>query len=130
MARLGPSKYTDYNETLSHIKKLGTLREYQKEFKRIAHRVRDLPEKALVGALIGGLKADLATKARVHRPKTYLDAIEVACLRDDHLSAVKCGSRTEVCRAGVNPTGSRDGGVSSTGSTGAAARPSPLWDEM
>lgn len=34
MAYFGPSKYNDYDEALSHIKQMGTLREYQKEFER------------------------------------------------------------------------------------------------
>lgn len=72
MARFGPSEYTDYDEALSHINQTGTLREYQKEFERIASRVHDWPKKALAGAFIGGLKADLATEVRVTDPKHTL----------------------------------------------------------
>ncbi|CAA0822095.1 Unknown protein, partial [Striga hermonthica] len=49
ITRFGSSDYHDYNEALSRIKQVGSLREYQKEFERIASRVRDWPESALVG---------------------------------------------------------------------------------
>lgn len=89
MARFGPLEYTDYDEALSRITQKGTLREYQTEFKRIANRVCDWPESALVGAFIGGLKADLAAEVRVYRPKTYVEAIELARIHDDHLVSRK-----------------------------------------
>lgn len=37
----GPSEYTDYDEALAYIRQTGSLREYQKEFERIANRVQD-----------------------------------------------------------------------------------------
>ncbi|CAA0825705.1 Unknown protein, partial [Striga hermonthica] len=66
--RFGSSDYHDYNEALSRIKQVGSLREYQKEFERIASRVRDWPESALVGTFVGGLKAELAAEVRLDRP--------------------------------------------------------------
>lgn len=53
MARFGPSEYTNFDESLAHIKQTGTLREYQKEFEQLASRVQDWPEKGLVGGLHG-----------------------------------------------------------------------------
>lgn len=41
MVHFGPSEYADYDEALVHIKQTGSLREYQKEFKRLASRVND-----------------------------------------------------------------------------------------
>lgn len=37
----GPSENTDYDEVLTHIQQTETLREYQKEFERVASRVQD-----------------------------------------------------------------------------------------
>lgn len=84
-----PSEYSNYDEVLAHIKQVGTLREYHQELERLASRVQDWQEQALVVAFIGGLKSELTSEVRVYRPKTYLDAIEVARMRDDHLSALK-----------------------------------------
>ncbi|CAA0829019.1 cysteine-rich RLK (RECEPTOR-like protein kinase) 8, partial [Striga hermonthica] len=50
IARFGSIEYFDYDEALTRIRQTGSLRDYQKEFERIASRVRDWPEKALVGA--------------------------------------------------------------------------------
>lgn len=85
MTHFRPSEYMDYDEALMHIKQAGTLREYQKEFKKLASHVHDWPEKALVDAFICGLKAKLAAEVRVYRPKTYLETAEIIRLRDDHL---------------------------------------------
>lgn len=84
MTRFGPSEYTDFDESLAHIKQSETLREYQKEFEHLASRVHDWPEVALVGAFMGGLKPDLAVEVRVHRSRSYTEAIEIARIRDDH----------------------------------------------
>lgn len=107
MARFGPSEYTNFDESLAHIKQSGTLREYQKEFERLANRVRDWPETALVGAFMGGLKPDLAAEVRVHRPRTYTEAIEIARVRDDYLSLTKRSGKTEFRRTGMYNTESR-----------------------
>lgn len=85
MSRFGPSEYNDYDEALAHIRQTGSLREYQRKFERLASRVQNWPERALVGLFVGGLKSELAVEVRVHRTQTYHEAIEVARLRDDHL---------------------------------------------
>lgn len=90
----------DYDEALTHIKHTGSLRDYQKEFERLASRVIDWPEKALVGAFMGGLKPDLAAEVRVHRPRRYSDAIELARVSDDHLST-KRSNRYDYRRLGL-----------------------------
>lgn len=38
---------------------------------------------------MGGLKSELAAEVRVHRPKLYMKAIEIARVRDDHLNQVR-----------------------------------------
>lgn len=92
--RFRPTGYMDYDEALSRVKQTDSLREYQREFERIATRVR-WPEKALVGTFIGGLKNDLAREVKVCKPKTLLAAIEYAHLRDEHLNDVKKEWRTD-----------------------------------
>ncbi|CAA0815766.1 Uncharacterized mitochondrial protein AtMg00240, partial [Striga hermonthica] len=82
IARFGSSEYFDYDEALTRIRQTGSLRDYQKEFKRIASRVRDWPEKALVGAFVGGLKAELAAEVRLDRPRSTRAAMEAARLHE------------------------------------------------
>ncbi|CAA0808190.1 Unknown protein, partial [Striga hermonthica] len=85
LTRFGTSDFHNYNEALTRIRQTSSLREYIREFERLACRVRDWPEKALVGAFIDGLKFDLAAEVRLERPDTMHDAMEVARRREDHL---------------------------------------------
>ncbi|CAA0810409.1 Unknown protein, partial [Striga hermonthica] len=105
ITRFGSSDYHDYNEALSRIKQVGSLRDDQKEFERIASRVRDWPEAALVGTFVGGLKAELAAEVRLDWPVSMRAAIESARLHEDHLVAVRKAKpsdvRTETKRAHV-----------------------------
>lgn len=134
--RFGPSEYTNYDEALAHIRQNGTLREYQKEFERLASRVYDWPEKALVGAFIGGLKNDLAAEVRVFRPKTYAAAVDIARLRDDHLQAMR--KQTPYANKRSGPTSfenrSMGGGVDTTSGTTQKVVPMGVkrlpWDEL
>ena len=45
-ARFGPSGCEDFDEALSRIKQLGTLRDYQREFEKLGNRVRGWTQKA------------------------------------------------------------------------------------
>ncbi|CAA0834125.1 Unknown protein, partial [Striga hermonthica] len=105
ITRFGSSDYFDYDEVLTRIRQTGSLRDYQKEFERIASRVRDWPESALVGAFVGGLKAELAAEVQLDRPKSTRSAMEAARLHEDHLAAVRKArpseGRTDVRRASV-----------------------------
>ncbi|CAA0829053.1 Unknown protein, partial [Striga hermonthica] len=91
LTRFGTSDYHNYNEALTRIRQTGSLREYIREFERLACRVRDWPEDALVGAFIGGLKFDMAAEVWLERPDTMHDAMEVARRREDHLVATRRG---------------------------------------
>ncbi|CAA0828937.1 Unknown protein, partial [Striga hermonthica] len=96
ITRFGSSDYLDYDEALSRIKQSGSLREYQKEFERIASRVRDWPESALVGTFVGGLKAELAAEVRLDRPGSMRAAMDLARLHEDHLVAVRKARPSDV----------------------------------
>ncbi|KAL8497423.1 hypothetical protein ACS0TY_020931 [Phlomoides rotata] len=73
------------------MEQTGMFHKYLKEFERIASRVHEWPEKALVGTFIGGLKADIASEVRVHGPRTYAKAVDIARIYNDHLRTVKTG---------------------------------------
>jgi hypothetical protein len=73
------------------------LREYQQEFERLANRVDGWPQKALVGAFLGGLKKEIVSSVRMFKPKTLQDAIELARMRDDNLSK----ERRPTCNEGT-----------------------------
>jgi hypothetical protein len=89
LVRFGPTEVEDYDEALTKIQQIGTLREYQQEFKRLANRVEGWRQKALVGAFLGGLKSDIVFAVRMFKPKTLCDAIELARMRDENNSKNK-----------------------------------------
>ncbi|CAA0810995.1 Unknown protein, partial [Striga hermonthica] len=111
LTRFGTSDYHNYNEALTRIRQTGSLCEYIREFERLACRVRDWPEDALVGAFVGGLKFDLAAEVELERPNTMHDAMEVARRREDHLAATRRG-RADVRFADTRRTGSNQATVS------------------
>ncbi|CAA0820322.1 Unknown protein, partial [Striga hermonthica] len=110
LTRFGTTDYHNYNEALTRIRQTGSLREYSREFERLACRVRDWPEEALVGAFIDGLKFDLAAEVRLERPDTMHDAMEVARRREDHLFATRRG-RADVRFTDARRTGSNQATV-------------------
>ena len=85
-ARFGPTKGEDFDETLSHIRQVGTLRDYQQEFERLGNCVRGWTQKALVGTFIGGLRPEIAYGIRMFKPRTLKDAISLARMREEQLS--------------------------------------------
>nr|TKR91578.1 hypothetical protein D5086_0000222020 [Populus alba] len=64
-ARFGPTDGEDFDEALSRIKQVGSLRDYQSEFEKLGNRVRGWTQKALVGTFMGGLKPEIAEGIRI-----------------------------------------------------------------
>ncbi|KAH9704605.1 hypothetical protein KPL70_011534 [Citrus sinensis] len=64
-ARFRPMECEDYNEALSRVKQIGTLRDYQREFERLGNRVSGWTQGALVGTFMGGLKPEIANEIRM-----------------------------------------------------------------
>ncbi|CAA0843145.1 Unknown protein, partial [Striga hermonthica] len=96
LTRFGNSDYHNHDEALTRIRQTGSVRDYQKEFERLACRVHGWPESALVGAFVGGHRYDLAAEVRLDRPETMHGAMEVARRREDHLAATQRG-RADFC---------------------------------
>lgn len=84
--QFGPTKYEDFNEALSRILQHSALREYQREFERLAIWVSGRPPKALIGTFLGGLNDEIAVEVHMFKPHTLREAIELARMRDDKLS--------------------------------------------
>ena len=67
-AHFGPSGCEDFDEAISMIKQLGTLRDYQREFEKLGNRVQGWTQKALVGTFMGGLKVEIADEIWMFKP--------------------------------------------------------------
>ncbi|KAH9657212.1 hypothetical protein KPL70_022965 [Citrus sinensis] len=85
-ARFGPTDCEDFDEALSRVKQIGTLREYQKEFEKLGNRVQRWTQKALVGTFMGGLKSEISEEIRMFRPRTLKEAISLVRMKDEQLS--------------------------------------------
>ncbi|KAA8522091.1 hypothetical protein F0562_012595 [Nyssa sinensis] len=85
-ARFGPTECEDFDEALSWVRQVGSLRDYQKEFERLGNRVHGWTQKAMVGTFMGGLKPEIAEGIRMFKPKTLKDTISLARMRDEQLS--------------------------------------------
>ncbi|KAJ0020848.1 hypothetical protein Pint_31497 [Pistacia integerrima] len=75
----------DFDEALSKVKQLGSLRDYQKEFERLGNRVQGWTQKALVGTFMGGLKPEIVDGIIMFKPKSLKEAISLARMRDKQL---------------------------------------------
>ena len=85
-ARFGPTECEDFDEALSRVKQMGSLRDYQREFEKLGNRVQGWTQKALVGTFMGGLKSEIADDIRMFKPKSLKEAISLARMRDDQLT--------------------------------------------
>ncbi|KAK8483156.1 hypothetical protein V6N12_019587 [Hibiscus sabdariffa] len=52
-ARFGPTDCEDFDEALSRVRQLGSLRDYQREIEKLGNRVQGWTQKALVGTFMG-----------------------------------------------------------------------------
>ena len=93
LVRFGPMEDEDFDEALSKICQKGTLREYQREFERLANQVDGWPQKALVRAFMGGLKEEIASEIRMFKPKILSEAIELARIKDESLNRRRQGKK-------------------------------------
>ena len=76
-ARFEPSGCEDFDEALSRIKQLGTLRDYQREFEKLGNRVRGWTQKALVRTFMGGLKAEISDGIQMFKPNSLKETINL-----------------------------------------------------
>jgi hypothetical protein len=84
-ARFGPIDCEDFDEALSRIKQVGSLRDYQSEFEKLGNRVRGWTQKALVGTFMGGLKPEIAEGIRMFKPQSLKEAISLAHMKDEQM---------------------------------------------
>ncbi|RVW21961.1 hypothetical protein CK203_107764 [Vitis vinifera] len=92
-ARFGPTECENFDEALSKIRQIGSLRDYQKEFERLGNRVHGWSQKALVGSFMGGLRSEISETIRMFKPKTLKEATSLARMKDEQLQRQRRISR-------------------------------------
>nr|GEZ36660.1 hypothetical protein [Tanacetum cinerariifolium] len=84
----GPSKYEDPQGVLSKLLQLGTIEDYQREFKKLMNRVMDIPDFLLICFYILGLKLNLQHELLVSRTTTLGDAFFLAHIIETRFEAI------------------------------------------
>nr|GEU90338.1 RNA-directed DNA polymerase [Tanacetum cinerariifolium] len=92
----GPSEYEDPNGALSKLLQLGTVKDYQWEFKKLMNRATDIPDSLFISFYNSGLKLHLQREFLVSRPTTLGDAISLALITEARLDhqAYKINDKT------------------------------------
>ncbi|GKF92590.1 retrotransposon-related protein, partial [Tanacetum coccineum] len=86
--RFGPSKYEDSKGALSKLLQLGTVEDYQREFKKLMNKVTDIPESLLISFYISGLKLNLQHELLVSRPTMLGDAFSLTRITEARFEAI------------------------------------------
>ena len=82
-ARFKPPEGVDFDEALSKLQQVGSLRDHQKEFERPGNRVQGWSQRALVDMFMGGLRPEIADGIRKFKSKTLKEAISLAIMQED-----------------------------------------------
>ncbi|KAK9068701.1 hypothetical protein SSX86_012816 [Deinandra increscens subsp. villosa] len=87
----GPAEFQNPDEHLCSIKQTGTVQEYRQEFAKRSSRVTNWPEHCLLGVFLNGLKDDLKSDVRIHKPRTVYKAMSIALEFESKISHTKSG---------------------------------------
>nr|GEW88537.1 retrotransposon-related protein [Tanacetum cinerariifolium] len=104
-SHFGPSKYEDPQGALSKLLQLGTVEDYQWEFKKLMNRVTDIPESLFISFYIYGLKLHLQRELLVSKPTRLGDTFAFAKITEAPLkghTAILTGTTTKTV-ADVTP---------------------------
>ncbi|GKD97334.1 retrotransposon gag domain, retroviral aspartyl protease [Tanacetum coccineum] len=74
----GPVEFQNPDEYLCSIKKTNSVQEYRKEFARRSSRVSNWSDHCLLGVFLNGLKEELKSDVRIHKPRTVYNAMSLA----------------------------------------------------
>ncbi|GJR70324.1 putative nucleotidyltransferase, ribonuclease H [Tanacetum coccineum] len=74
----GPAEFQNPDEYLCSIKQTDSVQEYRKEFASRSSRVSNWPDHCLLGVFLNGLKEELKSDVRIHKPRTIYNAMSLA----------------------------------------------------
>ncbi|KAC9449880.1 hypothetical protein E3N88_45828 [Mikania micrantha] len=82
----GPPEFQNPDEYLISVRQTGSVQEYRQEFARRSARVSNWPDHCLLGVFIHGLKEELKSDVRIHKPRTVYKAMSLALEFESKLS--------------------------------------------
>ncbi|KAK1441653.1 hypothetical protein QVD17_07716 [Tagetes erecta] len=90
----GPAEFQNPDEFLCSIKQTGSVQEYRQEFAKRSSRVSNWPDHCLLGVFLNGLKDELKSDVRIHKPRTVYNAMSLALEFESKLSSHRPGKST------------------------------------
>ncbi|XP_015164214.1 uncharacterized protein [Solanum tuberosum] len=73
----GPTEFQNSDEHLRSIRQTGSIQEYRQEFAKRSSRVTDWPNQYILGVFMNGLKEELKSDVRIHKPRTVYKAMSL-----------------------------------------------------
>ncbi|VFQ64861.1 unnamed protein product [Cuscuta campestris] len=74
----GPPEYQNPDEYLAAVQQVETVQEYRVEWARRVARVKNWPDHCLLGIFLNGLKEELRSEVRIHKPQSVYRATSLA----------------------------------------------------
>ncbi|VFQ67522.1 unnamed protein product, partial [Cuscuta campestris] len=85
----GPPEYQNPDEYLAAVQQVGTVQEYRVEWARRVARVKNWPDHCLLGIFLNGLKEELRSEVRIHKPQSVYRATSLALEMEKKLQGTK-----------------------------------------
>lgn len=73
--KFGSTEYKNFEETISYIQPRGTVREFQRDFEKLADQDVSWPQRASFGTPVGSLKKEIVVEVQSARPKTLRNCL-------------------------------------------------------
>ncbi|XP_038704764.1 uncharacterized protein LOC120000718 [Tripterygium wilfordii] len=83
----GPTEFDNSMEALFKLQQTGSLKDYVREFRRLATRTVGLSPEMLKNCFLGGLKDELRYDVKLWKPESVHDAIAIALQIDSKLNS-------------------------------------------
>ncbi|KAD1573182.1 hypothetical protein E3N88_42611 [Mikania micrantha] len=83
----GSAEYQNPDEFLCGIKQTGSVQEYRQEFAKRSSRVSNWSDHCLLGVFLNGLKDELKSNVRIHKPRTVYNDMSLALEFESKLAA-------------------------------------------
>ncbi|GJY71259.1 retrotransposon gag domain, retroviral aspartyl protease [Tanacetum coccineum] len=99
----GPAEFQNPDEFLCSIKQTGSVQEYRQEFAKRSSRVSNWPDHCLLGVFLNGLKDELKSDVRIHKPRTVYSAMSLALEFESKLTNHQPGKNAS-CTSNSKPS--------------------------
>ncbi|KAL9437226.1 hypothetical protein AB3S75_023138 [Citrus x aurantiifolia] len=84
VTRFGTFEEGDAVESITKLRQIGTVIEYQRQFKRLADRTRNLPESFFIICFLSGLRKAIKIGVQILKPASLLQTFELARFQEEY----------------------------------------------